>query len=365
MSIVDPIRFDPTMETPAPDERETDRGLNETLHGIQKTTAEHYGHAVRGVHAKAHGIVRGTLTVQADLPLPYAQGLFARAGAHPAIVRLSTNAGDILDDAIALPRGLALKVLDVVGERLPGSEDDAMQDFVMVNGPAFGAPDPKAFLGNLKMLAGTTDKAEGAKKLLSAVLHATTTALSAVGIESAKLQQLGGAPQVHPLGETYYGQVPFLYGPYIAKFSLVPVSPGFREVTGATIDTSHRPDAIREDVAETMIEQGGVFELRVQLCTDLAEMPIEDATALWDERASPFVTVATLALPPQASWEHGFSDRADDRLAFSVWRGLAAHRPLGGVNRVRRTSYEKSAAFRGRVNGCPMHEPKALDEVAA
>ena len=91
-----------------------------------------------------------------------AQGLFAVAGEYKVYMRLSTNAGDILTDAISLPRGLALKVLDVKGERLPDA-DGTTQDFVMVNGPVFQAKTADKFLGSLKLLAKTTDVAEGGK----------------------------------------------------------------------------------------------------------------------------------------------------------------------------------------------------------
>ena len=85
-------------------------------------------------------------------------------------MRLSTNAGDILPDAVSLPRGLALKVLDVEGERLPGAEGTT-QNFIMVNGKVFQAPNAEKFLGSLKLLAGTTDRAEGLKVAASTVLR--------------------------------------------------------------------------------------------------------------------------------------------------------------------------------------------------
>ena len=75
----------------------------------------------------------------------------------------------------------------------------------------------KAFLTNLKMLAGTTDKGEGVKTALSAMFGGLNAALTAVGIESPKVQSLGGAPNVDPLGETYYSATAFRYGDYIAK----------------------------------------------------------------------------------------------------------------------------------------------------
>jgi len=357
-----PVRYTPDVEQPQGDERETIEGLTEQFRKILDTTSKDYGHAVRSVHAKAHGLVPGKLEVLGDLPPELAQGLFARSGSYDAMLRFSTNAGDILDDSIRLPRGLAVKVIGVEGERLPGSEGDTTQDFVTANAPTFAAPDPKAFLGNLKMLAATTDKAEGAKKVLSSVLRAFEGALEAVGGQSALLSTLGGAKPVHPLGATYYSQTPFRYGDHIAKFQFVPVS-GIKDYADETIDATGRPDANREAMNELLTEQGGVWELRVQLNTDLDKMPIEDASAEWDEDESPYRTVARLTVEPQAAWVHGDSERLEDRLSYSVWHGLAAHQPLGSVNRARKDTYEFSSDYRGRFNGCPIHEPGALGDV--
>ncbi|RYI02520.1 MAG: catalase, partial [Acetobacteraceae bacterium] len=199
------------------DEGETIAGLNKAFDTVLETTAKEDGHAVRSVHAKAHAILEGQLLVAGDLPPEFAQGLFAQPGQHKVYLRISTNAGDILPDTISLPRGLAIKVLDVEGERLPGAEGTS-QDFIMVNGPVFQAKTAGKFLGNLKMLAATTNRLEGVKEVMSTVARGLNTALSAIGIESTKLQSLGGAPNVDPLGETYYSVTPFLYGDYIAKF---------------------------------------------------------------------------------------------------------------------------------------------------
>lgn len=360
-----PVRFDPSVEKIEPDEAETLAGLKKAFHEILETTSTDYGHAVRAVHAKAHGIATGVLTVKENLPPELAQGLFATPGQYEAILRFSTNPGDILDDSIGLPRGLALKILDVHGARLPGSEDATTQDFVMVNGPVFPAPTAKQFLGNLQLLAKTTDRVEGLKKAVSATLRVMEAGLEAVGGESALLKNLGGAGNVHPLGETYYSATPFRYGDHIAKFSLVPVSPTLTRLSGDTINAHNRPDAIRTAVNEVMIEQGGAWELRVQLNTDLEKMPIEDSSVRWDEKQSAYLTVATLTVSPQLSWEHGRSEPVDDALSFSPWHGLAAHQPLGGVNRARRETYLYSADFRGKFNGCPMREPRVLEDLTA
>ena len=358
-----PIRYSPDVEDVQPDEAETTARLDEQFRGIQETTTADYGHGVRAVHAKAHGLARGVLTVEEGLPPELAQGLFARDGQYEAIVRISTQPGDILDDSVNSPRGIAIKLFGVEGERLPGSPGDTTQDFIGVNGPTFGAKSTAKFLANLTMLAKTTDKIEGVKKALSAVLQPIEAGLEAVGLGSGNLQQLGGAAPVHPLGETYYSQTAYRYGDHIAKWALFPVSPGLTELTGITVHTSGRPDALRQAVNEALVEHGGTWELRIQLARDPDKQPVEDATVEWKEADTPFVTVATLTVPPQIAWTPMESTRTEDALAFNVWHGLAAHRPLGNINRARNGTYTASADRRGLANGCPMHEARTLAEV--
>ena len=114
---------------------------------------------------------------------------------------------------------------------------------------------------------------------------------------------------------------------------------------------------------DALVAQGNAWDLRVQLCADLETMPVEDASAVWDEKASPYRVVARLTVPPQRGWEAGVSDAKENGTAFSPWHGLAAFRPLGGINRSRRPVYEQSVAYRGSHNGCPIIEPRSLADV--
>lgn len=354
-----PVRYSPDVEVVRPDEGQTIEQLNEAFDTILTRVAEHSGHAVRSVHAKSHGILEGTLTVDAGLPPELAQGLFAKAGEHKVYMRVSTNAGDILPDSVSLPRGIALKVLDVEGERLPDAEGTT-QNFIMVNGKVFQAPNAEKFLGSLKLLAGTTDRVEGLKVAASTVLRGVNKALHAFGVDSPTIGSLGGAPNVDPLGETYSSLTPFRYGDYIAKFSLVPVAPALTALTGTEIDASGRPNAIREMVRSEMAALTGEWEFRVQLCRDLERQSVEDPTVEWKEDEAPFQRVGVLRVQPQDSWDPVRVQAVDEEMRFSVWTGLAAHRPLGNVNRARNAPYRHSAGFRERFNRCPIHEPGAV-----
>ena len=358
MSLTNPVRYSPAVEEVQPDEQETIQGLNDTFDTILETTAKEDGHAVRSVHAKAHAILEGRMVVANNLPPELAQGLFARPGEHKVYMRISTNAGDILPDTISLPRGLALKVLDVEGERLPGAKGTT-QDFIMVNGPVFQTRTADKFLGNLKMLASTTNRMEGVKEAMSSVARGLNTVLSAVGIESTKLQSLGGAPNVDPLGETYYSVTPFRYGDYIAKFSVAPVAPALVALKDQEIDATNNPDALRDTLRSEMQGIDGVWEFRVQLCRDLEKQPVEDPTVEWSEEEVPFRTVATITAPRQDSWDAARVQAVNEEMQFMIWTGLKAHQPLGNINRARRETYIHSTQFRERFNRCPVHEPSA------
>ena len=353
-----PVRYDPSLEHVAPDEAETQQALLATMRGIAETTFRDYGHAVRSVHAKSHALLEGELTVLDGLPPELAQGMFARPAAYPVVMRVSTNPGDILDDRVSAPRGLALKVIGVGGERLPGAEGTVTQDFVMANGPAFGAPDAKAFLGSLKLLAATTDKAEGLKMALSKALRGVNTALKAVGVDSPTVTSLGGQLLTHPLGESFYSQAPQRHGDYVAKVMVAPVSPNLAALKDKPLDLRGNPNGLRQAAIDALAHDGGEWEVRVQLCTDLETMPVEDASKQWPEDESPYRPVARIRVPAQPAWSEQRAAQADDGLAFSPWHGLLAHQPLGSVNRARRPSYAAVSAFRAEHNGRPNPEPR-------
>ena len=352
-----PVRFDPSMEHIAANEAETQAALIETLRSISETTFAHTGHATRSVHAKSHGVLRGKVTVLPGLPPHLAQGLFAKPSEYDAALRFSTLPGDVLDDHVSTPRGLAIKIIGVDGPRLRGSENDTTQDFVLVNGPAFGAPTAEAFLGNLKLVASTTDRVEGLKVVVSAIARATEAVLEAFGHKSPTVLTQGGQPLTHILGETYYSQAPILYGDYIAKIAVVPVAPRLTALTGQHLDMAGKPNALRQAVEEFFDLNDAEWEIRVQLCTDLETMPIEDASVIWPEDKSPYIAVARITVPPQNAWGAEAVAAIDDGMAFSPWHGLAAHRPLGSVMRARSSTYVSSATFRATHNGCPIHEP--------
>ncbi len=74
-------------------------------------TREKYGHNVRISHAKSHGLAVRELTVADHLPEHLAQGLFAKGGTYPIIVRLANVPGEVLFDTVNTQHGFAFRYL--------------------------------------------------------------------------------------------------------------------------------------------------------------------------------------------------------------------------------------------------------------
>lgn len=362
-------RYRPDVETIDKDEPETARKLTETMLSITQKTFDDSGHATRAVHAKSHGLLEARIEVPGNLPPELAQGVFAKPATYDAVLRFSTTPGDFLHDSVSTPRGFALKIIGVEGERLPGSEHSRSQDFITVNGKEFNSSSAKGFLVNLKGLAATTDRIEGVKEVVAKIARGAEAALEAIGTESATLKSMGGTPHTSLLGESFYAQLPLRYGDYIAKFAIVPVSENLKALTGKPVDTSKDDDVIRHEVEGFFATQQAVWHLQVQLCTNLEEMPVESVKA-WDENKSPFVTVAIITAEPQSAWSEEKSRIVDDGMSFSPWNGIADHQPLGSLMRMRKLAYERSAMFRSERNptavgepvGCPFHHPRQAAE---
>jgi hypothetical protein len=223
-------------------------------------------------------------------------------------------------------------------------------------------PDAAAFLATIREMEKTTDRLEPLKWAVSVTARGANAALKAVGLDSARLDFFGHPP-VHPLADTYYSQVPLRYGDHLAKVSVAPASLGLQALANDGFDPRDGFSALRDAVVTYFRDKPAEFEFRVQLCTDLARMPIEDATLEWPEEASPYRPVARLSFPPQDAYSPARRVFVDDALSFSPAHALAAHRPLGSIMRARLRAYGELARYRRAMNAREGVEPRSIDEV--
>ena len=365
------LPYSSSVETPAADEHVIFDELSRTMQHITRTMATRYRHAYRPVHAKSHGVLVGTMEVLPNQPQALAQGLFAKAASYPVVMRFSTNPGDLLADDVSSPRGLAVKVLNVEGERVPHDASGSTQDFVCVNTNVFGAPDAAAFLKQIKLFDKNMETPEGVKHAVSLAARATNAVLKAVHLQSATLEGIGAAA-THILGESFSTVAPLRYGGYVAKIGFAPGSENLKKLTGESIDLSVDYNALEELIKRFFRHETAVWEVRAQLALDDSdkadkdrEFPIEKADVTWPEEKSPWQTVARITVMPQDTYSDARQTFVDERLSFSPWHALAAHRPLGGIMRSRLKAYEEAIKYRAQRNERERAEPRSIDEVPA
>ena len=274
----------------------------------------------RAVHRKSPTVARGTLSVATGLPEWAAQGLFAAPADYPAMVRLSNGNHIAQPDWMPDTRGFTFAVQQVKGDTLPDYAGEPMQCFLLLNGPAFPFAGPDKFVELVSHLA---------QGPLSLVRYSLTH-LGIFGTTSAALKF------VRDLSQPFYGfaaneffsVTPFQNGNYAVKMRLLPKSDRH----------AGKPDSKQwgEEMHKRLLQGEVVYEVQLQCFDNEKKTPIEDASVEWK---TPFVTVATLTLPKQdTEADKAFNEQVEQE-AFSPWRGLTAHRPLGSINRARRAMY--------------------------
>ena len=361
-SAADYVRFHAGIETPIEGEQQTIEAIIVSMRGESGTVAAREGRAVRASHAKTSGILKGELVVHDGLAPAFRQGLFARPGTYPALARLAQGPGEHLSDRVSTHRGLSLKLFGVAGEKLDGHGQDT-QDFVLATGPVFPDPDAAGFLASMKMIETATGRPDGVKAAVSTTARVLNTAIRTVtGSDVPRLDFFGHAP-LHPVAESYHSQAAIRYGDHVAKVALFPVGPEQVALAGKTLDPSADPDVFRNATVAYFREHGATFEFRVQLCTGLEAMPVEDASVQWNEADSPYVTVATLTLPRQEALSPARVMHVEETLSFRPAHSLAAHRPLGSLMRARLQVYRALSAYRHQYNMTAEAELASLDAV--
>jgi len=358
------VRYQPDLERPFPNEEELIGQVVEAMEHANQQVAAKHRHGLRDAHAKSHGVLVGELRVEPDLPDHLAQGLFTAPRTYPVIVRFSTAPGDLRSDQVPVQRGMAIKVIGASG---PRAIDDGhtTQDFLLVNHPTlpFGTIGDYAKLQNL--LERQPRQSDQQLQLSGLAARLAARALTRVGRPIPPAIETLSAANNHILGETFHSMAAIRYGNYIAKISAAPRSPNVRALSGQPVGKRRGESSLRDLVVDFFTHDSAEFELRAQLCVDIDQMPVEDASVLWPEQLAPHEVVAVLHLPAQDAYSDARRRYADDVLSFNPWHALEAHRPLGSIMRSRRVAYPRSSNFRHNVNGIEHHEPSGIDELPA
>ena len=343
------------------DEAEDIQRVIQSLKSILARSQAKSGQFHADVHVKTHGYAQGEFRVPPNLPEELAQGLFEHEGVYPTVVRFSNAASQAMFDAIPDGRGMAIKVLGVEGEVVLADEQRGpTQDFVMINHPVFFARNVKDYLRLEEVLVQADDSSVAT--LQGGLTGGDWNPLHWHWREMLTVARIAGQLPSHPASNTYFSMAPIRYGKYVAKYRAKPAGDRRESYLALAQRLGSQSDAMRLALEETLQTQEVLFEFQVQLCTSRQTMPIEDATIEWPESESPYRTVAYLLLPRQEIALLRSQDAYQD-LSFNVWHALAAHRPLGGINRVRRWAYPLSCAWRRRQTEEQSSEARTTGEV--
>jgi hypothetical protein len=329
------------MESIARGESERHERFAEALCALQRRRAA--GHKPdRALHAKPNLGARAEFEVLAELPEPARVGIFAEPGTYRGWVRYSNGAGAREADGKPGVRGVALKLVGVPGKKLiPGLEDEATQDFLLIKSPATPFRNADEFVGFVRAV-------EQPWRLPGYVVSIGLGRFLAIAAQLKK----GLAEQVGSLAETrYFSALPIKLGAYAVHYALFP------EASGPT-ERGASPDYLGEELS-ARLRQGPVrYDFRVQFYEDAQKTPIEDGSVEWKESDAPFVTLARLTLPQQDVGSEEGKKLAEkiEALSFDPWHAPVEFRPLGNMMRARNHAYRRSTQERGAAP-----EPKTDD----
>ncbi|WP_460126587.1 catalase family protein [Pseudomonas sp. S2_C03] len=298
---------------------------------------------LRDAHAKAHGCVKAEVQVLPELAQDLRRGVFSEPGKRwQATLRLSNGNAYPQFDSIRDARGMAIKLLDVPGKQLLANrQDQGEQDFVMFSHPNFFVSDVAEYRQNVAA------QADG-KKVMAFFpgWDPRTWQVRHLFIALATLSP----PPDSPTQTTYFSVSPYKFGEGNAKFRVAP-DPDNCPAYTLPQQNHDLPNFLRSALTQQLSTDRvpACFVLQIQRQDANKYMPIEDTSVEWREADAPFQTVARITLPAQ-DFDTPAQNLKCDNLSFNPWFGLEAHRPIGGINRLRKAVYESVSDYRHSQN---------------
>ncbi len=349
------IEYDAELgESPWPGEEAATLAIRENIEQMIKSRYMDSLPARRDVHAKAHGCVLADFQVDETLRAEHQHGIFQSGARYKAWIRFS-NAGDdpMADDEEGDGRGMAIKIMGVPGEKLLPDENHT-QDFMMVNHPVFFIDDPQKYLSLIQ--------ARSSSNLLTRL--SAPFSLGITGLIIAV--EINGKEISNPLYAHYWSMVPYQLGTgsnrRAMKYSAKPCAPVDNPTSSAKSDD---PNYLRTAMKQHLDSQDACFEFLIQTRDTStpagAALSVEISTSEWEESVAPFFKVATITIPKQ-DFDKPAQNKFCENLSYTPWHSVSEHRPLGGINRIRKVVYSSVANLRRSMNAVTPTEPTG-DEV--
>jgi hypothetical protein len=302
------------------------------------------GSARRDAHPKAHGCLKAEFMVDEKIPENLAKGVFIPGKTYQAWIRYSNgNPDPNKPDYEGQERGMSIKLLGVPGDKLLESEQkEQTQDFIMMSNPAFFLRDPGNAVPFFEVLGS------GSKFTMLKIPFALSFS------ETRMLLKINALKISNPFQTRYWSPVPYQLGASADKQA---IKFSARSCTTNVDSMPDKPGAnfLRDAMRITLAKGDVCMEFLVQPRTS-ATMAVEDAKTEWDEADAPFFKVATIRIPQQ-TFEAPDRQQFCENLSFTPWHALPEHKPLGGINRLRKVVYERLSSTRHAMNNAERREP--------
>lgn len=368
--------------------------------------------AHRDAHAKGHGCVKGDLTVSPDLPELLTTDVLQPGQSFGTVVRFSNGSGHIQKDSQADGRGMAIKLIDALNDNgLLGDSKD--QDIMMVNGQRFFIKNVSDYLKFQSTLAmglkrgerepeklflpfvlerlvretlGENTEAQKVEQLSKIVLEnrddqtklineimgykdlsdkeKESFLIALVNLKAEKapaelvaLKEIGSETIKNPLDYSFNSHSPYLLKnkereTLAVKYNVQPVDCDSGNVIKAEEELPEGT-SMKEALFARLQKQSSCFDLSLQvldpkLPKEQSQKIVENAVSTAWSAHSQTYPVARLKLQSPSSIEE--MEQGCEGISFNPWRAHASHRPLGGINRVRRFAVTGSFARRAFLN---------------
>lgn len=276
---------------------------------------------------KSLGCFNAEFKVHENINPELKHGIFSQPATYPARLRFA-NATQQNDSKKDL-RGLSIKLSGIEAAPLYGNPGE--QDFLLNSYPALFAATPEDFAKFIK--------ARQNGKVFLYFLNPLDLHLYSLWIVIKAREKINS-----PFDIRFWSTTPYQLGEkdhHVVKYSVTPCS-DYR--TKKVVSAGK--NQLRAAMKAHLRKNSGCFNFGVQLRTDPDAMPIEDAAVIWDEKVSPFQTVATITFHDQ-NFASQDSLNHCETMDFNPWQSTAPHRPLGRMNEVRRAVYSRAAHLRG------------------
>jgi hypothetical protein len=306
---------------------------------VQATAAaQQHRPLARGTHAKGvcaraqFEVLDVTAGRDPQLAARLAQGIFAKPGIYPAVVRWGNADSKKNSDFKPDVRSMSFSVdLTRDGPVVPGT-NDGRQDFSLQNTPPLPINDSPAFAAIMKVLAASSPLSG----LLSLPFKDKLRVLRVL-----TLAKLAASQKIRPYQQLrYWSNVPFRHGPVdVVQYSAIPSAGNLARPLQKS-----NPKGLQDELVRHLNEDGRMssFDFGVQLL-DTEKMTywgkrydanfwIENASVKWKETEAPFHTVGRLTLLAQSQ----IRPEAGETVYFDVTgHSTPDSKPIGSINRAR------------------------------